>query len=236
MTREASINLSELGVITPKALVLREDADLAVAVTGYGSDKLLELRFDADRTIPPGVTTFDLVPGTTSVAALSSGALVFADPLLDAWVLANPGSPPRVTFVPSAAERDSELRLGEALFFTTLMAPFNRSDGPLSRFTCETCHFEGYVDGRTHHTGRGDVHAVTKPLARAVQQPPPLLTRARSRSGRRSRSTSFGWPAPRADTTPGSRFRSTKLLGSRTSPPRRRGQTSSRPSSSAAPS
>jgi hypothetical protein len=44
------------------------------------------------------------------------------------------------------------------------MAPWNRSDGPLSRFTCETCHYEGYVDGRTHHTGRGEVHAVTKPL------------------------------------------------------------------------
>src|SRR5205814_5335212 len=55
-------------------------------------------------------------------------------------------------------------RIGEALFFTDLMAPANRSDGALSRFTCETCHFEGYVDGRTHHTGRGDVHATTKPL------------------------------------------------------------------------
>ncbi len=44
------------------------------------------------------------------------------------------------------------------------MAPWNNSEGRLSRFTCETCHFEGYVDGRTHHTGRGDVHATTKPL------------------------------------------------------------------------
>jgi hypothetical protein len=60
--------------------------------------------------------------------------------------------------------RSSDSRLGEALFFTTLMAPWDRSDGRLSRFTCETCHFEGYVDGRTHFTGRGDVHATTKPL------------------------------------------------------------------------
>ncbi len=44
------------------------------------------------------------------------------------------------------------------------MAPWNKADGPLSRFTCETCHFEGYVDGRTRHTGRGDVRATTKPL------------------------------------------------------------------------
>ena len=54
--------------------------------------------------------------------------------------------------------------MGEALFFTNLMAPWNKIRGPLSRFTCETCHFEGYVDGRTHHTGRGDVRATTKPL------------------------------------------------------------------------
>jgi hypothetical protein len=44
------------------------------------------------------------------------------------------------------------------------MAPWNRSDAALSRFTCETCHFEMYGDGRIHHTGRGEVHAVTKPL------------------------------------------------------------------------
>lgn len=60
--------------------------------------------------------------------------------------------------------RSSDSRVGEALFFTSMMAPWNKSDGRLSRFTCETCHFEGYVDGRTHHTGRGDIRATTKPL------------------------------------------------------------------------
>jgi hypothetical protein len=54
--------------------------------------------------------------------------------------------------------------LGEALLFTTIMAPWDTSDGAHSRFTCETCHFEGYSDGRTHHTGRQEIHAVTKPL------------------------------------------------------------------------
>jgi hypothetical protein len=44
------------------------------------------------------------------------------------------------------------------------MAPWNVSDGRRSRFTCETCHHEGYVDGRTHYTGRDDVFATTKPL------------------------------------------------------------------------
>jgi cytochrome c peroxidase len=51
------------------------------------------------------------------------------------------------------------------LVFTTLMSPWAKTDGELSRFTCETCHFEGIADGRTHHTGRGEVHATTKPLA-----------------------------------------------------------------------
>jgi len=58
----------------------------------------------------------------------------------------------------------TEERLGEALFFTTLMAPGNSSEGSHSRFSCETCHFEGYVDGRVHYTGRDDVRVATKPL------------------------------------------------------------------------
>jgi cytochrome c peroxidase len=57
-----------------------------------------------------------------------------------------------------------EVRLGEALFFTELMAPENSSKGTHSRFSCETCHFEGGVDGRLHYTGRADISVVTKPL------------------------------------------------------------------------
>jgi hypothetical protein len=45
-----------------------------------------------------------------------------------------------------------------------LLSPANSSEGRHSRFTCETCHFEGYVDGRLHNTGRDNVHVVTKPL------------------------------------------------------------------------
>ena len=53
---------------------------------------------------------------------------------------------------------------GEALFFTSALAPWQNANGPLSVFTCETCHFEGTIDGRTHATGRGTVAATTKPL------------------------------------------------------------------------
>jgi hypothetical protein len=164
--RQAAVNLSELGVVTPKALTLQA-SPARVTVTGYGSDQRVDLEFSEDRSLPPQTKARRVVPGTSSVAVLAEGALAFADPLLDAWVLDAPGR--ELDVVPSgapaaASERDPLVRLGEALFFTTLMGPWNKSDGPLSRFTCETCHFEGYVDGRTHHTGRGDIHAVTKPL------------------------------------------------------------------------
>jgi len=167
VVREGAVNLSELGIVTPKAIVLRE-RPTRVTVTGYGSDKLVELSFPEGAARPPAVRTEGFVPGTSAVAELDDGRLVFANPLLDAWIVQNRDNSPAVLPVAaSATDRrpfDPEVRLGEALFFTTLMAPFNRAEGPLSRFTCETCHYEGYVDGRTHHTGRDDVHAVTKPL------------------------------------------------------------------------
>jgi hypothetical protein len=166
--REAAINLSELGVVTPKAIALRDGPPVVtVTVTGYGSDKLAIFTFPEGLADKPVIRTESFVAGTNAVAALQDGALAFANPLLDAWVVLRRGAPFAVVPIAGAPERrrlDAADRLGEALFFTTLMAPFNRAEGPLSRFTCETCHYEGYVDGRTHHTGRDDVHAVTKPL------------------------------------------------------------------------
>jgi hypothetical protein len=172
VTRQAAINLSELGVVTPKIVSLQTSPAVEVTATGYGSDKLVKLQFGEDRSQPPSVTTEDFLPGTTSLCELPRGGLAFSDPLLDVWIAKRQGAVPqplpgeKAEVVPIAITkaRDPMVRLGEALFFTTIMAPYNRSDGPLSRFTCETCHYEGYVDGRIHHTGRGDIHAVTKPL------------------------------------------------------------------------
>ena len=79
----------------------------------------------------------------------------------------------------AAAARSTESRVGEALFFTTVMAPWNRSDGKLSRFTCEACHFEGYVDGRTHLHRAAAPSRDDQAAARPVQQPAALLARAR---------------------------------------------------------
>lgn len=159
VVRLAETNLSQLGVVTPKWLELeRDDEVLRLRVAGYGSEGLITLSWSVnDPGADPAVSRAPLPPGTTDVA----GPLV-ANPLLDAWIVRDAKA--RKVEVAPKPERSIESRLGEALFFTTLLAPWNPSDGPRSRFTCETCHHEGYVDGRTHHTGRGEVHATTKPL------------------------------------------------------------------------
>ena len=168
--RMAMVNVGEHGVITPKALVLRETGDsLEVSVWGYGSEVALDLSWPKDgltTDTTPRVRPRSSVPGSNAVVVLESGATVHANPLLDAWVVES-GTTTAVHAVESGASvpsRSLDSKLGEALFFTGLMAPHAKSDDALSRFTCETCHFEGYVDGRTHHTGRGEVHATTKPL------------------------------------------------------------------------
>jgi hypothetical protein len=159
----AAVNASELGVITPKALWLRAGAGggATVVTAGYGSDRLAEITWTAGFSAPPAVVTRAIVPGVASLAA-AGDRLVFADPLLDAWTSLGGNLVPVPDLGPHLRSPDS--RVGEALFFTNLMAPWDLSEGRLSRFTCETCHFEGYVDGRIHHTGRGDVRATTKPL------------------------------------------------------------------------
>ena len=165
----AEINVSALGVITPKALLFRaKDGGFEARVAGYGGDRLLTVTLGSKgSTTPPATSLAALLPGVAALAAGEGDTIVAADPLLDAWLTIANGA---VVAVP--AEDPGEhpppptpvSRLGEALFFTTAMAPWNSSDGPLSRFTCETCHFEGHVDGRVHATGRGDIVATTKPL------------------------------------------------------------------------
>lgn len=170
-TRLASVNVSRAGVITPKAISLDavDGKSAVVTVTGYGGDHLARLSWRDEGAFgdAPAIETFLLPPGTGAMTILAGGARAMANPLLDAWVLADHELATTIVPVemkPWEPSRAVNTRVGEALFFTSLMAPKNRSEGSLSRFTCETCHFEGYVDGRTHHTGRGDVHATTKPL------------------------------------------------------------------------
>src|SRR5262249_3368493 len=140
--RVTEINLSEHGVVTPKALIFEGPDEVAVA--GYGSDRMARVSLRDPAT--PKVEESRGVPGVRMLPHDSSGrGSVGADPLLDAWVVegsvvpvpdaagsASPSSP--------RASRTIASRLGEALVFTTLMAPWNKSDGRLSRFTCEACH------------------------------------------------------------------------------------------------
>src|SRR5262249_53512369 len=160
--RRAEVNLSELGVVTPKAVLLDVDGGRReVTVTGYATDRCVRLRWN-DPGVTPEITATTVPPGTRAAVRVGD-RVVFADPLLDAWVAVGP-SGDQVVPVEPKDDRPLDARVGEALFFTTLMAPFTGSEGRLSRFTCEACHLEGYVDGRTHSTGRGTVRVITKPL------------------------------------------------------------------------
>lgn len=158
--RIGEVDVSELGVVTPKWLDAAPEpgGGVRVRVAGYGSDRLVELAWDETDGRAPRVVSRRIPPGTTDVAGR-----VAANPLLDAWILLDDGGV-RVRTLPSHVARSTESRVGEILFFTTLMAPHGSAEGRRSRFTCETCHHEGGVDGRTHWTGRGQVHATTKSL------------------------------------------------------------------------
>ncbi len=169
--RVAAIDVSEHGVVTPKVVHIAKTAPLQIEVFGYGGEARATLVFRQGANQPPQIIRRAFVPGSASAAALPKGGLVIANPLLDAWISVseeNAMTRQKVLLAPT----DIEARLGEVLFFTELMAKIPRADGPRSRFSCETCHFEGGVDGRTHHTGRGSVRATTKPLFGLLENRP----------------------------------------------------------------
>ncbi len=170
-TRRSAVNVSALGVVTPKAVAW---ADGTLWVSGAGSDTLVAL----DGT-QGAVLERHAVPAGLTALEISQGQVLAANPLLDAWVRVEPDG---VVFwsIPGS-DRDEMVRVGEALVTTTLLAPQGRTEGRASRFTCETCHFEGTVDGRVHYTGRADVHAATKTL-RGLVGNHPHFSRALDRS------------------------------------------------------
>lgn len=164
--RRAALNVSAHGALVPKWVRLSQDDDATVVdVVGYGGDRHVHARWDASFA-EPEITTRTVVPGITDVAIMPDGTWLAASPLLDAFVRSRPTAiDPTVLPVPNPDDqRTAEVKLGEALAFTGLMAPAAHTEGKASRFTCETCHFEGGVDGRVHWTGRGEVHAATRSL------------------------------------------------------------------------
>lgn len=176
-----ALNVSEHGVVTPKRVRWSDPSATSASVTSYGSDAALTIAWPGASRSAPAVQEHRLVPGITDfTGTLERG--IMASPLLDAWIVTRPGQPPRVVAVPDPADdRTPSERLGEALAFTGLMAPRSTSEGRRSRFTCETCHFEGTTDGRTHWTGREDVHATTKSL-RGLLNNRPHFSRALDRT------------------------------------------------------
>lgn len=162
----AEVNVSELGAITPKAIRLSVAAgETKVQAAGYGGGKLATLVWKGNGGSAPEISAMDVPPGIAAILpGIEEGSFALASPLLDAWITVDNIGNSTVINAGGGAKADPAIKLGEALFFTSLMAPWNKTEGRLSRFTCETCHFEGYTDGRTHHTGRGDVRATTKPL------------------------------------------------------------------------
>lgn len=164
----ATINSSELDVVTPKWLALRagRDGGLALSAAGYASAGLVTLRWPTgDLAATPAIERATLLPGTNAALVANDGSLIAANPLFDAWIVRRAAEPVRQIAIASArSPRPALSRIGELLFFTTLMSPWSATDGKRSRFTCETCHHEGYIDGRVHFTGRGKVHAATRPL------------------------------------------------------------------------
>jgi hypothetical protein len=162
-----SLDVSDDGLVVPKGLALVSDGDrVSLDVTAYGSGRAARITWPLGaRSLESSErSTYASVPGLAAVAR-DGTRLVGASTLLDAWVVLDPKGPTIAAIEPDRTDPESDLtHLGEALAFTTLIAPWQSSEGPLSRFTCETCHFEGGVDGRTHATGRQDSMATTKPL------------------------------------------------------------------------
>jgi hypothetical protein len=161
-----ALNTAELGVVTPKVARLDVSATaLRLTVIGYASDAWLELELGPNGDGSPRIHAKRAgIPGCSDVG-FAGDTLLCANPLFDAWIAVSTSErhAPRPRGNQPSAASPTE-RLGEALFFTTLMAPDATSEGRRSRFTCETCHFEGGTDGRVHHSGRDDIRVSTRPL------------------------------------------------------------------------
>ena len=180
--RRFAINLSAAGVVTPKALAF---VDGAVVVAGAGSGTIAVV--DADSGVVLDVVA-GLV-GASDLVVLSASTVALVSPVADAvaFVDLQRGTRRVVPIVDSRyPQADALTRLGETLVLSTALAPEQRSDGPLSRFTCEACHFDGGSDGRLHATGRLDddsaeIIATTRAL-RGLFQNPPLFSRGLDKS------------------------------------------------------
>jgi len=179
--RLATIDVSDHGIVLPKSIAIALGPDaVRVRAVGAGSARGVDLRWTSEGARlgdAVSVDTWQAPAGTSSFVGGPGGPLVGASPLLDAFWAFDPAVdvPPAIASARSQLSRtpSASVLLGEALLTTTLLAPGQKSDGAYSRFTCETCHFELGVDGRTHGTGRQDeTAATTKPLYGLLENGP----------------------------------------------------------------
>ena len=179
--RYRAVNLSAYGILTPKALHFTPFGGprRRLWVTGYGGEQAAE--FVVGPNDVSVARLLKVMPGISDalVAPHSGGTgLTYTSALLDRAASVDVDSGEVLNILAfDAARATPAAQLGEMLFFTDLMSPHNSSQGHLSRFTCESCHFEGLVDGRTHFTGRANVFATTKPL-HGLANNVPLFSRA----------------------------------------------------------
>jgi hypothetical protein len=177
VTRRFALDLGPEGVVTPKAIARLDDHRLVVAGAGSGVVAVVDgERGVIERVVAGLVGAHDVV--------VTGGRIVLTSPIADAVAVLGPGDDDRRVLPlrdPRHPPASALSRLGEALVFTTALAPEQDSAGIGSRFTCEACHDDGGGDGRLHSSGRfsddGEVMVSTKPL-RGVFQNPPLFSRA----------------------------------------------------------
>lgn len=177
----ASLNLSEAGVITPKR-VRWGARSRTIEVAGFGGERWVRCRFDPSTPELRIDSSFVVPPGVSDFIDEGEAGLLWVDPLLDRVVRRSWDGMEAAAWVADtgSGSHDPEtrlFRLGEVLFHSELLAPHNHTRGLRSRFSCEACHFEGGIDGRTHYTGRAAIHATSKPV-RGLLHNIPLFSRA----------------------------------------------------------
>ncbi|MEO8876171.1 MAG: hypothetical protein ABI461_11335, partial [Polyangiaceae bacterium] len=85
VVRVAEQNVSELGVVTPKAIALQLGHDcISLMVTGYGGDHAARITWSENTQAPPQIVTALVPPGIAAISEVSGSEFVFANPLLDA--------------------------------------------------------------------------------------------------------------------------------------------------------
>lgn len=106
--RWARINLSELGVITPKWIAWQAGTagnEITWAATGYGGDKLVTASWIDPRGPPVAVRVGSALPGLRGLAQVGADRFLAANPLIDAWVVLDHGRPQAVPIAEEITRR-----------------------------------------------------------------------------------------------------------------------------------